>query len=72
MGVPKLFKYLATHYSRIISTLSDHSTIEWFGIDFNSLMHPVCANIAALNESVNYKKREHWPILYKAILDYLV
>ena len=57
MGIPKLFRIISKNYSKIIHrTRPDRSTIEWLGIDFNSLMHPVCAQIASSNEKINYKK----------------
>lgn len=45
--------------------------IEWFGIDFNSLMHPVCASMAAAEEKTNFKKKQNWNRLYEAIYKYL-
>ena len=56
MGIPKLFRFLSKNYKSIISaTNPNRSTVEWFGIDFNSLMHPVCAQLASTNESINFK-----------------
>jgi 5'-3' exonuclease len=46
--------------------------IEWFGIDFNSLMHPVCASMAASEEKTDFKKRQNWNRLYEAIYVYLM
>lgn len=72
MGIPKLFRFLSRHFSKIITkTNPSRSTIEWLGIDFNSLMHPVCASIASADTTTNYKKKSNWPILFKAIIEEL-
>ena len=69
MGIPKLFRFLSRHYSKIIhKTNPSRSTIEWLGIDFNSLMHPVCASMASSNKTINYKRRDNWKSLYEGIL----
>jgi len=52
MGIPKLFRHLSQNYMRILrKTNPSRSNVEWLGIDFNSLMHPVCATIAATQET---------------------
>ena len=69
MGIPKLFRQLSQNYNQILTTTKpSQSNIDWLGIDFNSLMHPVCAAKAATEEAVNWKLKRNWPILYKAIL----
>ena len=56
MGIPKLFRQLSQNYSHILTkTNPNHSNIEWLGIDFNSMMHPVCATMAATQEKVDWK-----------------
>ena len=72
MGIPKLFRQLSQNYSHILTkTNPNRSKIEWLGIDFNSMMHPVCATIAATQEKVDWKQRRNWPKLFQAILQQL-
>ena len=72
MGIPKLFRHLSQNYMRILrKTNPSRSNVEWLGIDFNSLMHPVCATIAATQETKQWKSQKNWPILHRAILDEL-
>ena len=70
MGVPKLFQFLQRHYAKIIQkTKTSAIKAKILALDFNSLMHPVCASIASVNSEINYKRKQNWPTLFRAILE---
>ena len=70
MGIPKFFTFLSKHFSKIVKkTQSNQSKIDWLGFDFNSLMHPVCGEIAHQNPKIDWRKSKQWDVLFEAIRD---
>ena len=76
MGVPKFFAYLMKKFKKsnfiFQKETSSVESIDWFMIDTNCLIHPVCFKILAeeqLKEKINFKSLENK--MMNAVIEYM-
>jgi len=71
MGVPKFFAWLMRNYKNIMFD-KDKKEIDWFLIDTNCLIHPICFEILKqeqIKENINFNSLENK--MMNAVIDYI-